>query len=208
MSDYSIKVKNNSGARQKIAIYQVYPNLAGGLPLVWITKNINNENDNTFSWSIDWALNWGTSSQVLAPGVEWESGGTPRIVEPNQAGGPNKIDLSYYDGDFESSNAFNDSSIPVGSMDIATDRTFTVIESEKMSVSVYMDGKPTFAMQGRPNGLYQFDTHPTYYLCTTDSKEGVAVSGNFVSSVTEVVFSKGITELSYELTDTLDFVLV
>lgn len=208
MSDYSIKVKNNSGARQKIAIYQVYPNLAGGLPLVWITKNINNENDNTFFWSIDWALNWGTSQQVLAPGVEWESGGTPRLVEPNQAGGNNKVDLGYYDGDFESSNAFNDASIPAGSMDIATDRTFTVTESEKMSVAVYMDGKPTFAMQGRPNGLYQFDTHPTYYLCTTDSKEGVAVSGNFVSSVQEVVFSKGVTDLSYELNDTLDFVKV
>lgn len=206
MSDYSLKVTNNSGASQNIAIYQVYPNLSGGLPLVWIAKNINNENNNTFSWQIDWALNWGTTSQVLKPGVMWESGGTPRAVEPNKTGGNNKINIYYSNNDFASTNAYNDPSIDAGSMDVSTDQSFTVAESEMMSVSVYMDGTPTFAMQGKPNGTYQFDTHPTYYLCTTDSKQGVAVSGNFVSSVKEVVFGNGVTSLSYQLTETLEFV--
>jgi rhizosphere induced protein len=206
MSDYSLQVANKSGASQNIAIYQVYPSLSGGLPLVWIVKNINNENTNTFSWEVDWALNWGTTAQVLKPGVMWESGGTPRAVEPNKTGGNNKIGVYYTNGDFASTNAYNDSSIQAGSMDVSTDQSFTVEDSLKMSISVYMNGSPTFAMQGKPNGLYQFDTHPTYYLCTTDSKQGVAVSGNFVSSVKEVVFENGITSLSYVLTETLEFV--
>jgi hypothetical protein len=208
MSDYSIKVKNKSGENQNIAIYQVYPSLSGGLPLVWIAKNINNENDNDFSWSIDWALNWGTTPQVLKPGVMWSSGGTPRAVEPNKSGGKNKINVSYSNGDFASSDAYNDSNIDQGSMDVQTDSTFTVSQSKCMSISVYMHGTPTFSMQGKPNGTYQFDTHPSYYICVTDAKQGVAVDGNYVSSPTKVVFANGVTNLSYELNDTLDFVQV
>ena len=208
MSNYSVSVKNSSGASQNIAIYQSYPNLSSGLPLVWIAKNINNENTNSFSWSVDWALNWGTTKQVLKPGVMWESGGTPRAVEPNQSGGPNKVNVFYQNGDFASSDAYNEDSIPAGSMDVSTDKSFTVSDAAKMSISVYMNGTPTFAMQGKPNGTYQFDTHPTYYLCTTDSKQGVAVDGNFVSSVKEVVFANGVTSLNFRLTETLDFVQI
>jgi len=208
MSNYSVSVKNSSGASQNIAIYQSYPNLSTGLPLVWIAKNINFENTNTFSWSVDWALNWGTTKQVLKPGVMWESGGTPRAVEPNQSGGSNKVNVFYQNGDFASSDAYNEDSIPAGSMDVSTDKSFTVSDAAKMSISVYMNGTPTFAMQGKPNGTYQFDTHPTYYLCTTDSKQGVAVDGNFVSSVKEVVFANGVTSLNFKLTETLDFVQI
>lgn len=208
MSNYSVSVKNSSGASQNIAIYQSYPNLSTGLPLVWIAKNINNENTNSFSWSVDWALNWGTTKQVLKPGVMWESGGTPRAVEPNQSGGPNKVNVFYQNGDFASSDAYNEDSIPAGSMDVSTDKSFTVSDAAKMSISVYMNGTPTFAMQGKPNGTYQFDTHPTYYLCTTDSKQGVAVDGNFVSSIKEVVFKNGVTSLNFKLTETLDFVQI
>jgi hypothetical protein len=93
-------------------------------------------------------------------------------------------------------------------MEIASDRSFTVKESEKMSVSVYMDDKPTFAMQGKPNGKYLFDTRPTYYICVTDSKTGVAVSGAFVTSPTEAQFSGGTTDLAFELSDTLEFIQV
>jgi hypothetical protein len=208
MSNYSIKVKNNSGDNQNIAIYQVYPSLSGGLPLVWITKNINYESNNTFSWNVDWALNWGTTAQVLKAGVMWQSGGTPRAVEPNKSGGKNRINVSYSNGDFTSSDAYNDSNIGAGSMDASTDSSFTVSQSKCMSISVYMNGTPTFAMQGKPNGTYQFDTHPSYYICVTDSKQGVAVDGNYVSSPTKVVFANGVTNLSYELTNTLDFVQV
>lgn len=204
MSNYSIKVTNNSGAPQNIAVYQNYPNIEG-YPLVWFAKNVNDSNNNTFSWEIDWELNWGTSNQTLVPGVMWNSGGTPQAVEPNSSGGNNMMDITYSNGDFESGAAYNNSDVPAGSMEIATDTSFTVSESEKMSVSVYMNNLPTFAMQGKPNGKYLFDTHPTYYICVTDSKTGVAVSGTFVTSPTEAEFSGGTTTLEFELSDTLQF---
>jgi nitrous oxide reductase accessory protein NosL len=204
MSNYSIKVTNNSGAAQNIAVYQNYPNIEG-YPLVWFAKNVNNSNNNTFSWKIDWELNWGTSNQTLVPGVMWNSGGTPQAVEPNSSGGNNMMDITYSNGDFESGAVYNNTDIPKGSMEVATDTSFTVSESEKMSVSVYMDDQPTFAMQGKPNGKYLFDTHPTYYICVTDNKTGVAVSGTFVTSPTEAQFSEGTTALEFELSDTLQF---
>lgn len=204
--NYSISITNKSGASENVAIYQSYPNLDGGLPLVWVAKNINDTNTNTFSWEIDWALNWGTTPQPLVPGVLWSSGGTPITVEPDPSGA-NYVTVSYSNGDFESAGPLNNPNIPNGSMDVITDTSFTVKEAANMSVSVYMNGTPTFAMQGKPNGKYEFDTHPTYYLCTTDHKVGVAVSGEFVSSVTEVIFAEGVTSKSYILDETLNFVL-
>lgn len=61
---------------------------------------------------------------------------------------------------------------------------------------------------GHPNGQTNFKTHPTYWLCTTDHKEGTAVSSTFVSSPKKVEFSDGITSLSYKLSDILEFVPV
>ncbi|WP_199273258.1 hypothetical protein [Microcystis aeruginosa] len=52
MSTYSLKVTNKSGAQQNIAVYQQYPDLVTGLPLVWFTKSVPDGNDTTFTWSI------------------------------------------------------------------------------------------------------------------------------------------------------------
>lgn len=205
MSEYSIQVINKSGAKQNVAIYQSYPNVVGGLPLVWVLKNINNTNTNTFSWETPWALNWGTSEQPLTEGVKWTSGGTAQDIDPNSPTGNNAMKVSYAGNDFKSDPAYHEGSLKQGSMLVSTDTSFTVSDSLNMSISVYMNGKPTFAMQGRPNGKYRFDTHPVYYICVTDQKEGVAVSGTFVTSPTEAKFSSGTTELKFELNETLQF---
>jgi hypothetical protein len=202
---YSIKVINKSGAAQNVAIYQTYPNLEGGMPLVWIKKGINNGNENTFEWDISWALNWGTSEQQLQEGVLWESGGTPQDVEPNTFGGKNAMGVSYSNEDFKNSEAYNDPKLQQGSMLVTTDTSFTVIESQKLSISIYMDDKPVFAMQGKPNGTYKFDTHPVYWLCVTDHRENVVISGTLVTAPTEATFANGITDLEFELTETLEF---
>jgi hypothetical protein len=91
---------------------------------------------------------------------------------------------------------------------VTTDATFTVAQSQAMSLAVYMNSLPAFAMQGKPNGNFLFDTHPTYWLCTTDSKQGVAVSGTFVSSPTQFAFAQGVTSLKFKLTETLQFIAV
>ena len=211
MSSYSISVLNSSGAAANIAIYQTYPNLlaAGGLPLVWLTQNVNNGNTNTYNWSINWALNWGTSEEELAPGVLWSSGGPMQNMDPVSPGGNNAMGVTYSNSQFQTSPlGYHNGLVSSGSMLVATDTTFTVAQSQKMSLAVYMNSLPTFAMQGKPNGNYEFDTHPTYWICTTDSKQGVAVSGTFVSSPTQFSFAAGVTSLKFELNETLQFIQI
>lgn len=205
MSTYSVNITNSSGAPQNVAMYQVYPNLGNGLPLVWFAKNINDKNNNSFQWDVEWGLNWGTTLQPLVEGVLWESGGSMVSTEPNKTGGINQMTVSRSGGDFMTSGVIANTSIPPGSMQVLTDTSFTVPDALKMSIAVYMKGKPTFAMQGKPNGKYLFDTHPTYYVCVTDHKEGVAVSGTYVSSPTEVIFKGGSTSLNFTLDPTLTF---
>lgn len=209
MSSYSISVLNASGAPANVAIYQTYPNLVTGLPLVWLRQTVNDGNTNTYNWSINWALNWGTTEQPLSPGVLWSSGGPIQHMNPTATGGNNAMGVTYVNGQFETLPlAFNNPDVSAGSMLVKTDSTFTVAQSQAMSLAVYMNSLPAFAMQGKPNGNFLFDTHPTYWICTTDSKQGVAVSGTFVSSPTQFVFADGVTSLKFKLDDTLQFVAI
>lgn len=211
MSSYSLSVLNSSGAAANIAIYQSYPDLeaAGGLPLVWLTQNVNDGNTNTYNWSINWAMNWGTTQDILSPGILWSSGGPMQNMDPVSTNGNNAMGVTYSGGQFQTSPlAYRNGAIASGSMQVATDTTFTVAQSLKMSIAVYMNSLPTFAMQGKPNGKYLFNTHPTYWICTTDSKQGVAVSGEYVSSPTQFSFADGVTSLKFKLTDTLQFVQI
>lgn len=203
MPTYSLGIQNDSGAAQNIAVYQNYPNLTGN-PVVWFSQNVNNTTHHTYAWQITWGLNWGTSPQPLVPGVSYTSGGETVTVDPITTGAVNSIPISYRNG-FQTGTPANNPILPTGDMEISTNTTFTVPESLEMSVAVYMYGKPIFAMQGRPNGKYLFDTHPTYYICVTDAKEGVAVSGTFVTSPTAIIYADGETDLSYKLTPTLQF---
>ncbi|MEX3901416.1 MULTISPECIES: hypothetical protein [Paraburkholderia] len=209
MSSYTISVLNDSGAPANVAIYQTYPNLKAGLPLVWLLQSVNNGNTNSYNWTVDWALNWGTSEQPLVPGVQWSSGGPIQRMDPTTAGGNNEMGVTYANEQFKTHPvAFNDPQVPNGSMLVTTDASFTVSQSQAMSLAVYMNSLPTFAMQGKPNGKFLFDTHPIYWICTTEAKQGVAVSGSFVSSPKQFEFAGGVTSLKFKLTDTLQFVPV
>ncbi len=207
MSTYSLKVTNKSGAQQNIAVYQQYPDLVTGLPLVWFTKSVPDGNDTTFTWSINWALNWGTTSQPLAPNVQWTSGGPLQNMDPTTTGGNNSMGITYTGSEFSTSPlAYPNPQVALGDMLVTTDKTFTVKQASLMSISVYMNSLPAFAVQGEPNGKFLFQTHPTYWLCTSSAKQSVAISEEFVSSPTQFVFDPGVTSLSYTLNAELEFV--
>lgn len=206
MSDYSITVTNKSGAAQNVAIYQQYPDVVGGLPLVWILKNVNDGNQTTFSWSVTWGLNWGTSETVLVPGVKWESSGTLQNMNPTSPKGPNAMGIVYSGDEFSTSpTAYLDPNVKLGDMLVTTDQSFTVTDAKLMSIAAYMNGLPALAVQGKPNGKYNFHTHPVYWLCITDSEQSVAISDDYVSSPTQVTFAAGAPSLSYTLDGTLVF---
>jgi len=128
-------------------------------------------------------------------------------MNPTASGGKNAMGVSCSDGQFLTNPlAYHNPEVTSGKMLVKTDASFTVPQAKNMSVAVYMNSLPAFAMQGKPNGNYLFDTHPTYWICTTDSKQGVAVSGTYVSSPKQFSFANGVTSLNFELNDTLEFV--
>lgn len=204
MTSYSLKVKNTSGDTQNVAVYQTYPGLPGGLPLVWFSKTIPDDVHDTFFWNIEWALSWGTTEDKLVVGVQWTSGEDPKDMDPHSVVGPNAMTITHNE-EFKITNVTENSKLPKGDLLVKTDKTFTVKDAEKMSIGVYMNKKPAFVVHGRPNGKVQFETHPTYWLCTTEHKEGVAVSSMFVSNPKKVVFPHGETSLSYTLNEILEF---
>lgn len=206
MSDYAVSVVNQSGEDVQVAIYQAYPDQEG-FSLVWLLKQINDSNQTTFTWEINWSLNWGTLPQKLAPGVQWTSAGPVQNMEPNAQGGKNAMGVVYSGSEFSTSpTAYNDPDVAPGALQVKTDSSFTVKEAKLMSLAVYMNSLPAFAMQGEPSGTFTFDTHPTYYICTTRHKQGVAVDGTFVSNPTEIKFAAGVTNLGFILNDELKFV--
>lgn len=223
---YSLTIQNSSGSDQNIALFQV-SNPKSGLPLNWLSKKIPNGNNYIFQWDINWGLGYGSTSQPLNVGVSYVS---QRIIEvrPNDASGVNEILISYKDQSFTSSEPYYNDNIDNGFIQIITDTSFTVEDSSLMSVAVYMNDKPILVSQGRPNSQYQFYTNTTYYLTVTDLPEN-SVLPSFtpsssrmmnlmmmpivrqptveISKPTEVDFSAGKTDLTYQLTNLLEFQL-
>lgn len=207
MSEYTINLKNESGNQVKAAIYQVYPDVQG-YSLTWLVKDIDDSNNYSFEWEIDWGVNWGTSAQQLAPGIMFTSGGPLQEMDPTSAAGANAMGITSDAGGFKTQpTAKHDPSVAAGSIQVSTDTSFSTTDATTMSVAVYMNSLPAFAMQGKPNGKYTFNTHPTYYICTTEHDQGVAVDGTFISAATKIVFADGATALSYTLNKELQFVL-
>jgi len=207
MSDYTVSVDNQSGENVQVAIYQDYPSQSG-FSLVWLLQQINVANQTTFNWEIDWALNWGTTDQQLVTGVEWSSAGPVQNMDPTGQSGNNAMGVVFSGTEFSTSPpAYHDETVAPGVMQVKTDSSFNVAQSECMSLAVYMNSLPAFAMQGQPNGTFTFNTHPTYYICTTECKQSVAVDGTFVSNPTKVEFAAGVTTLNYVLDNELTFQL-
>ncbi|MBE8994286.1 hypothetical protein [Microcystis aeruginosa] len=235
IQQYSLTIKNLSGADQDVALFQV-DDPGSGYPLVWLSQKILSGNNYTFTWCTKWYLGFGSTSEPLKPGVAYVSQNQIE-VKPNDANGSNEIQIQYDDRSFKfsSSSPYNNDKIDNGVMQIITDTSFTVEQSSLMSVALYMNDKPILASQGKPGTQYQFYTNTIYYLTVTDIPEGSvlpsftpkgSVLPSFtpsnssimmecakpttiaISQPTQVNFPAGQTALTYNLTNVLMFELV
>ncbi len=202
-NNYNISITNLSKVDKTVAIYQEYD--TEGLPLIWISKRIPAGVQKNFCWSIDYGLSYGTTTTELRNGVSWSSSGPVHNVFPNEKGGKNSCSFTYESDAFVLGEPFNNEDVPLGSMEISTDKTFFAENSVNTSLSVYMNGKPAFAMPADPNGLYRFRATPTYFMCVTESKEGTAISGSYFSTSKEAKFKNGSTSLEFNLDQLLEF---
>lgn len=204
-TQYTLKVTNNSGMTQTIAVYQTYPK--GGHPVVWLSSQVNNGGDTQFTWTVNWALGWGTVPQQIKPGIYYTPAQTIPVT-PGDKSGTNKATLNYKgpwpNGTFEFINPTYDLQLRSTEMAIYANRTFP--PNETTAVSVSMSGNVVLAMKAEPGLTYYFDAHPTYYLCIASSKVGTLLSSDYVSSPTKVIFGST-KSLCYTLNDEYKFQL-
>lgn len=213
MTSYSLKINNQSGAAQKVAVFQVENLSSSDLrSLIWLLQKISNGSSYSFAWETNWGLSWGTTSQPLDTGVIYTSGGSVTAVQPNSVNGLNVLPITY-NGTFTSESSYNNSQLNLGDMQITTDKSFTVQQSLNMSVAVYMDSQPIWAAQGQPNSLYYFNTNTSYYLTVTDYGLGAVIpyalkTVSVITNPTLVQFPNGVTQLEYNLGSDLEFEIV
>jgi hypothetical protein len=199
---YSLTIANTGSSPAQVAMYSTLPSEGGSAhSIIMFSQQIDASDSHTYTWNLNWELGWGTSIVPLTNGVSFTSQGNPINVSPHK-GDQNGISITY-DGDFSSAGTTS-SKLEDTHLKITTDDSFTKTDSAKMSVCAYLSDKPIFAMQGEPNGVYDLTTHPTYYLAVTDQKEGIAVSGTFISNAQKIEFD-GVFDLSCSLNDRNEF---
>jgi rhizosphere induced protein len=212
---YSLKIQNQSGAEQRVAVFQVN-SLSPAFSLVWLAQKINDRYTYPFTWTTNWGLGWGDTSQPLDIGVIYQSRQSA-TVQPNTANGVNVLPITYSNENFSSGSAYYDNQLQLGVMQIDTDDTFTAQQSLDMSVAVYMDNKPILAEQGEPISHYVYNTNNmSYYLTVTDYQEGAVLpiyssrlcrKISAISQPTQVQFPEGVSDLQYILDGNLNFTL-
>jgi hypothetical protein len=214
--NYSVTIDNNSGAAQTVAVFMT--DAGGGYSLVWSVMEIPDTGSSVLSWRKGaFGLGWGTSAAPLDYGLRYVSGQAPVGVDPLSAQGNNTLPIGY-NGGFEAGQPYRDRDPgPGNSVNLATDRSFTVGEAALMSVALYLEGSPALAMRGAPNTVYTFDLDRiAYYMTVTNAAAGVALrpppaSMRLLSAVVSesvpvrLPFSAGASQLRYSLDDTLTF---
>lgn len=212
--NYSVKVDNNSGAVQTVAVFMTDP-AGGGYSLVWSVKKIPSTGSATFCWDDSaFGLGWGTSARPLDYGLQYDSGQAPVAVDPFAVQGDNTLPIGYDDG-FVVGQPYCDTALK-NSVNIVTDRSFTVGAAALMSVALYLDCAPALAMRGAPNTVYTVDLGQiVYYLTVTNAAAGVALrppasprllrAAVSASVPVRIPFGPGATQLRYTLDATLGF---
>ena len=86
------------------------------------------------------------------------------------------------------SESYKDTGLKHGTLRVKTTSAFKMKEPENLVEAVYMDGKATFVMDGKPNGDYVFPMEPTFYIAETDHNESTIISSDLISSTKAIHF--------------------
>ena len=182
MTNYSVKVLNNSNDAWKFFIFQQQPDISEDyLTLAWFASPFRIEVGDryTFHWTIDYQFVW-SASGVIKPGVQFDAGGL-------KACDPKVNNSSHFD--------FKDETplLDVAETGYVPGHLFLKcgpgVPARKFSVGVGMSGNGTFAVNAEPNSLVKFTATPTYFLAAVqDVKEGEVMDITTVTKSVQITY--------------------
>lgn len=225
---YKLTIENQSGSSRSVIIFHTNPPYSSNV-LVWEKKFVPNQTKTTFSWNeACFSLGFGTVSPLLETGGTYTSN-YDELMSPNDSNGNNQLNINYVNGSFNPVSSIHNASLNLGELQITTDTSFTVNDSQYLAVSLSIDKSPVLISQGMPNTYYQFSCHTTAYVAISSYAIGTILpriplpsslprtlhptqfsinrAGNSLSSPTQLPFIAGEkTELFYTITENLTFI--
>lgn len=164
---HTLNIKNESQSFGNFCVFQDYSNQYKNdyyNPLVWISKAVQPHAELLFTWNTDYSMAL-VETCVLKQGTLLIVSQSMHI-DPNNPK-TNSLVLSKEKNLFLLKYAQHPG--PIGMLSIKADAT---IPSNRISVGIEMDGKPTTIIKLIPSTFYQFSIRPTYWVAFGDFKEG------------------------------------
>lgn len=123
----SIKVSNNSGADQTVAVLAADSNQTDAFPLVWQSYYIPNGANSTFKWERNkFGLGWGTTNAEIAYGEQFTLRQAKPIGPIGASGATNRVLLKVDENAFKMEAPYRDSNTSNKYVVLSTDGSFTV----------------------------------------------------------------------------------
>jgi hypothetical protein len=198
---YNLTVINNSELESPtFAVFAVVPASAKSDPLhlAWLTQQVNEGNQYTFTWDMAWGFTWSAQGirQSGTGAYTWQGSGSldadPEKPEQCQA-------VFSYNGDFQ---LVHEARAPLGDTLWIQDRgTVPRPSVQPSSVGVYLNGSPVCAVEAGPSLEQSFILHPTYYVDAGLYQKGQMVDASTVTTFQEVRYQNGNTSLTVTLSN-------
>jgi hypothetical protein len=198
---YSLTLHNRSPQPNlTFAVYTVPPTngigeASGTFPIAWLAKKLNEGNDITFTWTLEFTLMYSTMG-AQAGAIWTESASLPVNDETSTQ---NAALLSYPNGDYQF--ALNPNSHPVTPGYVYLDTAGSVPPydpiagpSVALAIATGPARTPTPAIAGNsgPNLHHTFILHPTYYIQAGQMVQGEMADLDTVTMGQEVRFAPGL----------------
>jgi hypothetical protein len=198
---YSVDVQNESEFKPPFFhIYAILPDFPqiddGGASLAWLTKRIDQRNQYTFEWELDYGFVW--SAQGIEADVIWSAHETiPYQADPARE----NLCMMYfnYDGDFTLGYKNHTPAEKIDKLWIEDSPNIPIPSKQPSSVGVSIHGKPAAAIQAGPNLTHIFTLHPTYYIDCSSFHAGVMIDVATVTTYYKLSF-KGTQKLGVKFT--------
>jgi hypothetical protein len=207
MSNYILRVKNNSTNNTRFAVFQKAPDTVSGknvFTLAWFSKYAFKTTVAEFGWEIKYSAIWSRPGQQLRPGVVCRtSQNIPVDINSN-----NTANLQY-NKDYD---AFNFEPLTPGAKgSIFTNCDASVpnsklVPSAAAGVGIGMSGAGTFLAETQPNLNLTWTPKPSYYLVAGGYKTGEILDVQTILGNAYKIEFKGVTTFEITLNENNEWV--
>ncbi|HEU5354912.1 MAG TPA: hypothetical protein VFU65_10645 [Actinocrinis sp.] len=202
---YSLTLKNRSPQPGlTFAVYTVAPDgisdAADSYPIAWLTKALNEGNDVTFTWTLEFTLMF--ASMGAESGTVWKEHGALAVNDNSSS--RNSAQLGFEHGDYTF--RLNNGAHPVKPGHVYLDTTSQVPSwtaengpSVALAIATGKDNVPRPAIAGNSGPLlhHRFDLHPTYYIRAGHMDQGEMADLDTVTEGQKVIFAAGVTDSTW-----------